>query len=126
MSRNTDDLTSSTTLPRTPPSTKHDESNKSFTLPVVSNTRSKRKGSNSSAISQRTVVKLDPVNAPNPAAPITANNNNINMAVAKELFTADDRDARINAPIDKRQKFAEDQVDPFIFNQLKEGRLRRP
>uniref|UniRef100_A0A915IAT8 Uncharacterized protein n=1 Tax=Romanomermis culicivorax TaxID=13658 RepID=A0A915IAT8_ROMCU len=127
MSRNTEDLTSGTTLPRTPPGTRHDQSDKSFALPVVSNTMSKQKGSDSSAISQRAEVKMDPVNAPNLAAPITANSNNIhNMATAKELSTADDRDAQINAPIDRRPKLAEDQIDPFIVDQLKEEPLRGP
>uniref|UniRef100_A0A915HPS8 Uncharacterized protein n=1 Tax=Romanomermis culicivorax TaxID=13658 RepID=A0A915HPS8_ROMCU len=127
MSRNTEDLASCTTLPRTQPGIRHDESDKPFPLPVVSNTMSKRNGSDSSAIRQRTEVKMDPVNAPNSAAPITANNNNKinNMAMAKELLTAEDRDAQINAPIHRRPKLAEDQIDPFI-DQFKEECFRQP
>uniref|UniRef100_A0A915HFJ6 Uncharacterized protein n=1 Tax=Romanomermis culicivorax TaxID=13658 RepID=A0A915HFJ6_ROMCU len=68
---------------------------------------------------------MDPLNAPNSAAPIKANNNNNinNMVAAKELLTAKDRDTQINAPIDKRQKLAEDQIDPFI-DQMKEENLQ--
>uniref|UniRef100_A0A915JGU5 Uncharacterized protein n=1 Tax=Romanomermis culicivorax TaxID=13658 RepID=A0A915JGU5_ROMCU len=82
---------------------------------------SKRKDLDSSAISQMAEVKMDPVNAPNSAAPITAhNNNNIdNMVAAKELLTAKDRDAQINAPINRRRKLPQDQMDPFI-DQMKE------
>uniref|UniRef100_A0A915K1V7 Uncharacterized protein n=1 Tax=Romanomermis culicivorax TaxID=13658 RepID=A0A915K1V7_ROMCU len=128
MSRNTEDLASDKTLPRTPPGARHDDSDKSFALPVVSNTTSKRKGSNSSAISHRAEVKLYPLNAPNPATPIMTNsNNNINnMATAKELFTADDRDTQINVPMDRRPKLAEDQIDPFVVDQLKEECFRQP
>uniref|UniRef100_A0A915IM54 Uncharacterized protein n=1 Tax=Romanomermis culicivorax TaxID=13658 RepID=A0A915IM54_ROMCU len=53
MSRNAEDLASGMTLPKTPPGIRHDESDKSFSLPVVSNTTSKLKGSDSSAISLR-------------------------------------------------------------------------
>uniref|UniRef100_A0A915JSC6 Uncharacterized protein n=1 Tax=Romanomermis culicivorax TaxID=13658 RepID=A0A915JSC6_ROMCU len=86
---------------------------------------SKQKGSDSSAISQRAEVKLDPVSTPNSTAPIMANNNINNMAAAKELLTADDRDAQIMAPIDRRHKLAKDQIDPFI-DQFKEERFGRP
>uniref|UniRef100_A0A915KC13 Uncharacterized protein n=1 Tax=Romanomermis culicivorax TaxID=13658 RepID=A0A915KC13_ROMCU len=58
-----------------------------------------------------------------PKTPITASNNNINnMAVAKELLTADDRDAQIMAPINRRPKLAKDQIDLFI-DQFKEERF---
>uniref|UniRef100_A0A915HSD1 Uncharacterized protein n=1 Tax=Romanomermis culicivorax TaxID=13658 RepID=A0A915HSD1_ROMCU len=69
---------------------------------------------------------MDPVNAPNPTGPIIANNNNNThkMAAAKELLTADDRDAQINAPTNRRLKLAEDQIDPFIVDQLKEEHLQ--
>uniref|UniRef100_A0A915KZ29 Uncharacterized protein n=1 Tax=Romanomermis culicivorax TaxID=13658 RepID=A0A915KZ29_ROMCU len=69
---------------------------------------------------------MDPVNAPNSAMAIMANNNNnINIvAAAKELLTAKDRDIQINAPIDTRPKLAEDQIDPFIIDQMKEECLR--
>uniref|UniRef100_A0A915KDE1 Uncharacterized protein n=1 Tax=Romanomermis culicivorax TaxID=13658 RepID=A0A915KDE1_ROMCU len=96
-----------------------------LSIEPVSNTTSKQKGSNSSNISQRGEVKVDPVNARNSAAPITASNNNINnMAVAKELLTADDRDAQIMAPIDRRLKLAKDHIDPF--DQFKEKCFGRP
>uniref|UniRef100_A0A915HJU1 Uncharacterized protein n=1 Tax=Romanomermis culicivorax TaxID=13658 RepID=A0A915HJU1_ROMCU len=107
MSRNAEDLTHCTTLPRTRPGTRHDELDKSFALPVVSSTTSKQKGSDSSAISQKAEIKMDPVSAPDPAAPtMTKINSNNNMAVGKELLTADDRDAQIDAPIDRRPKLA--------------------
>uniref|UniRef100_A0A915HNL4 Uncharacterized protein n=1 Tax=Romanomermis culicivorax TaxID=13658 RepID=A0A915HNL4_ROMCU len=44
---------------------------------------------------------------------------------AKELLTADDRDARNMAPIDRRPKLAEYQIYPFI-DQIREERSRRP
>uniref|UniRef100_A0A915L9M4 Uncharacterized protein n=2 Tax=Romanomermis culicivorax TaxID=13658 RepID=A0A915L9M4_ROMCU len=113
------DLASVTTLPRTPPGIRHDESDKSTLLPVVSNTTSKQKGLDSSAISQTAEVKMDRGNVPNSAGPIMANNNINNMAPAKELLTAEDRDAQIRAPIDRRPKLAEDQIDPFI-DQIRE------
>uniref|UniRef100_A0A915IQZ9 Uncharacterized protein n=1 Tax=Romanomermis culicivorax TaxID=13658 RepID=A0A915IQZ9_ROMCU len=126
MSRKTEDLNSDVTLPRTPPGTRHNESDESFALPVVSNTTNKQKGSNSSAISQRAEVKLDRVSALNPVAPIRANNNINNMATAKEVLTADDRDAQINAHFDRRPKFSRDQMDLFIFDQMKEECLQWP
>uniref|UniRef100_A0A915HSN0 Uncharacterized protein n=1 Tax=Romanomermis culicivorax TaxID=13658 RepID=A0A915HSN0_ROMCU len=92
ISRNAEDLTPSTTLPRTLPGTMHDELDKSLALHMVSNTMSKQEGSGSSAISQKAEVKVDPVSAPDPAAPIMASNNNINndIAMAKELLTANE------------------------------------
>uniref|UniRef100_A0A915HT11 Uncharacterized protein n=1 Tax=Romanomermis culicivorax TaxID=13658 RepID=A0A915HT11_ROMCU len=58
-----------------------------------------------------------------------ANYNINNMAMAKELLTAEDRDTQILAPIDRRPKLAEDHIaedhiDPF--DQFKEERFRRP
>uniref|UniRef100_A0A915J9H2 Uncharacterized protein n=1 Tax=Romanomermis culicivorax TaxID=13658 RepID=A0A915J9H2_ROMCU len=71
---------------------------------------------------------MGPINAPNSAAPITANNsNNINnMAAAKELLTAEDRDAQTNAPIDRRPKLTKNLMDPFMIDQMKEERWRQP
>uniref|UniRef100_A0A915ICM3 Uncharacterized protein n=1 Tax=Romanomermis culicivorax TaxID=13658 RepID=A0A915ICM3_ROMCU len=63
---------------------------------------------------------MDPISAPDPVAPImTKINNNNNMAAAKELLTANDRDAQVDAPIDSRPKLAENQTDSFIFDQRK-------
>uniref|UniRef100_A0A915KGT2 Uncharacterized protein n=1 Tax=Romanomermis culicivorax TaxID=13658 RepID=A0A915KGT2_ROMCU len=66
--------------------------------------------------------------AGNAATPKTAkNNNNIdNMVAAKELLTGEYRNAQINAPINRRLILAEDQIDPFIVNQMKEEHLQRP
>uniref|UniRef100_A0A915I440 Uncharacterized protein n=1 Tax=Romanomermis culicivorax TaxID=13658 RepID=A0A915I440_ROMCU len=52
------------------------------------------------------------------------NNNTNNMARAKELLTAEHRDAHILAPIDRRPKLAEDHIDPF--DQFKEEPFQRP
>uniref|UniRef100_A0A915JB49 Uncharacterized protein n=1 Tax=Romanomermis culicivorax TaxID=13658 RepID=A0A915JB49_ROMCU len=54
--------------------------------------------------------------------PIMANNdNNINnMAGAKKLLTAEDRDAQINVPMDRRWRLAKDQIHLFIGDEMKE------